>query len=1014
MRRSLETLFAVLITGLVAAGLGCDQGGGQLVVEAPGRILQAAASDDGTLCGRLAVDLTFDNVGDGADPLLLEEPLVAGADGPCVFELPSTEERRFPRGTYDAMVRFLAKDGAYEGSDSCDTEGVASLWVGAYVLEGLSFPDEPLRFSEDAFLSLPGQESALPVPGVSFDVDGDERDNLAEVAAGSSPCIENRPPTVDLDVASGNVAEGAPITVQLSSRDPAGLRHRVTLRIRHDNGPTVGTEVITWRRFTSAPAQEDLSPDPETADLAEGWSLTVDDATEDGGGALDVTLTFVPDEPFVGALSVELVADDGYGNVLAEALPASIVVEDLDDPTRLLFEDADGNLAPATRVDFREVGPGLEPTVRRFKIADDDLDEDVSQWTVEFAPGNPDGLSLERDLSFWKVSWAPGNAEAVASPDGGYSLILQFLDGGGLPVGAPQQYPIGITPLYNDPPALGDLSGLDRSLPSGPFAYKRLQFTLHDPDEAPGEPTCTVEVVPAGDTPCATGWAETRCEVDGARAGDAWPFTLTLTPSASYFDDCGSTPSFELRISVADAAPPGAEPSTPQVAATEADCAGQAACVEHLVLYTAEALSTHTVAGGPGAPVALGASQELVIDGVQQVGVFFGDDEAEERVFIVDLSTQTPTYAHKLERTQLCRFHEGYLRVPHAVAVDEVNHRVVGFGYAGAAVDDCYNASRVVFSLSTLPPYDVTTWPLEEACAAACTYYGCAGRPAADAAGNVYLPCGGDTGTLLRVDGANQLSTRDFPRLNDDQDVWGVAAVEAPDGRSWFVWPDLDGLLFVETTTWDDATVRSERLTLTGWNSFYIGQGRADPWRGDYLLAYLPTSNGVGVQLHRVTFDTGTPVLEAPLVVGDIGSSSSGDRYLRFLLKPPVAGQPAGEPDLVLTGRVLDNNRIYVDLDSFTVVPGRAAEDYLYLHELYESPDPRFFVGWVKSSSAGYEGFRLFPWDPTAPYQVQEVPGTWNWRQQYMRHWSTSHTGRLAAISDSGGVMRILRFQLAP
>ena len=130
--RKASAFVALLALGGASALFGCTAGeGGALIVEAPARIRQAAASDEAAHCARLAVDITFDHRGDGAPPLLENEPLVPVADEPCSFTLPSSVERTFPRGEYDVLVRFLAGEGALTGSESCAEQDVGPVWVGA-------------------------------------------------------------------------------------------------------------------------------------------------------------------------------------------------------------------------------------------------------------------------------------------------------------------------------------------------------------------------------------------------------------------------------------------------------------------------------------------------------------------------------------------------------------------------------------------------------------------------------------------------------------------------------------------------------------------------------------------------------------------------------------------------------------------------------------------------------------------------------------------------------------------
>jgi hypothetical protein len=368
---------AGLVLALVGAIGACDAPEQQgLSIALPSALRQAVTSSDEALCNQLTVDLT------------LREQSAAGAavdqvqlvpTGVCTWAL-DDEEILLNRGTYRLLARFTAQ-GVYRGRAECEDLGANPMWVGAYWIEALDFPF-PADFGglrEDLFLSTPDDDPALATianrlgkSGLSFDLDNDGFDNLGELAGESNPCVPNQPPQLDLDVSPVSVLEGEPVAITLATDEPGGLQHDVLLSIGHPNtglSPTAAEVVLR------PCAPDDItvtSPLP-----GQTWSVdvVVDDPVEDSPTAARWSATFVPDEPFVGELTVLATARQRGGGPTFDGAPdpVTIDVENVLDPVSIVVEDEDGALVPAATLDFAEEGATGAPTTLRLKAESQDI-----------------------------------------------------------------------------------------------------------------------------------------------------------------------------------------------------------------------------------------------------------------------------------------------------------------------------------------------------------------------------------------------------------------------------------------------------------------------------------------------------------------------------------------------------------------------------------------------------------------------------------------------------------------
>lgn len=972
----------VLMLGAAAACTAPAESPKALDLRLPSRLSQGLASTDAALCESLEVYLTFDRTDDLASPPLDKVELVPKTDVDCTWVL--AKEVELEAGTYDLIVRFLTQD----APDSCE----APLTVGAYVRRGLSFPF-PASFTglvDQDFVSRPGEEARLGDPGLSFDPDGDGRDSLAELAQGSKPCRQSSVPVPTLLVSSATVTETSTVMITLRSIDGDDVPHRYTLSITHANGPTVGTERIALVGSTDGLGALTLTP----RGPAERWSLRAEADTNALGGAVEQTLHFVPDEPFIGVLSVQLVADDGQGNILARSELRTITVQNVDDPTRLLFGDA-GVEQSALR--YAEQGSPADSY--RFRFDDPDLGADVGTWTPQIAAGPP-GLSVARDGGFWVLSWSPSNADVIASAAQS-GLDLRFNDGGGTPRGQ-SHIALEISPLLNDPPSFEPPAIGDLALPAGAFLEHRVPFVVIDPDESAFAPSCVLSIAPAPGTSCTTPFSSARCEPTGLRSGARWPFALILVPSPTYVADCGAAPGFLASFTLTDVVPMGAR-NGPLMTGTGAT---------PLELRTASVVSAAIVSGGPGAvPGATDPSPPL-IHGTSGRALVQVIDSGSARVStIIDLGGTSPSFVHRFPASELCSLDENR-RAKEIYASDEVNGRIVVVTRGFSAGSCSVNGLNVV----TMNPPSTVFHSSTEICGEA--FNNLQGSPVVDAAGNFYIPCNTTPGRIARIAPSGAVSFKTFslydaastPDLNRR-----AGLVTDPGGSPWLVWPDASGLLLVDLNTFDLPSPTTERISQPSrWEFDNLDDVLVDPYRSSFLIAY--NRRNTTAQLLRVHFGAAGRTLDQPLDLGDIGgNTSNGTSYMRLILRDAGPGSVDPGTDLVVQPGSSNDPRPHVDLDAWTITAVRPVNDYFLgggSAGLFPSPDKRYYVApTTMNYEDGSRGIYLYRFDPTSTREFITLPVP-NGGADWAGRTEVSEKGNVMVISeqDGAGAISVIHF----
>lgn len=965
----------LLAVSLLVA-LGCQPPPGsnaRLGVRLPSTVQRELASTDQALCGALKVELTFDRTDDLAPPPLDRVVLLPKPNVTCTWVL--GEEVQLPSGTYDLIVRFTTTGPV----GSCG----APLLIGAYVRRGLSFPfaEGFEGLTDTDFYSLPGEEDELDETGLSFDPDGDERDNLAEVAQGADPCKASSIPMPALSASTRAITETGTVVFDLASVDADDVPHVIALHIAHAQGPNVGTREIVYRHYTD-PRGGALVVPPLAG---ERWSVRAGPDTDDRRGAAALQLRFIADEPFIGPLTAWATVDDGQGSLLAETATVGINVQNVDDPTRLLFGDAG---AEATTLTFEE--QSLPASRHRFRFDDPDLGTDVGTWTPEIASG-PAGLTMARDAGFWSLDWSPSNQDVLDTPPGGYQLDLRFRDGQGQPSGQ-ATLALEITPLFNDapqlvPPAVGELA-----LPAGAFAEHRIHFAVLDPDQVDAPPRCEATVVPSGGTSCSDPFSTLRCETDGTRAQDRWPFVLILVPSAGYAS-CGGSPVFSVSLELTDVPPVGST-NGPGVTGTGAS---------PLELRTANVVAAAVVSGGPGAivgytdpspPLIHGASRKAIVQVVDP-------SDGSRAVTLIDLARPSPSFLHRFPRAELCSLDENR-RAKQIAGADEVNARmlIVSRGFDGSSC-----ATNGV-NLVQLSPPSTTFRSSTEICGE--PFNDRQGNPVVDAAGNFYVACHTTPGRVARIAPNGTLITRTFAGYDtsgSDKNL-ETAIVTDPNGVGWLVWPDSTGLTLIDLSTFDQATPASEHVALdAGWDTSTIDDSTVDPWRRAYLIAY--NRRGQTAQLLRLRFTATGRTLDAPLELGDIGgNTANGYSYMRLVLRDSGAGSTDPGADLVVSPGSSGDPRPHIDLDAWSVTAVRPVVDY-YLGGgsagIFASPDRRFYVApTTMNYEDGARGLYLYRFDPSAAREFIALPVP-NGGADWAGRTEVSESGHLMVISEADG-----------
>jgi hypothetical protein len=983
-----------------------------LSIALPPQARQAVTSDDEALCNQLTVDLTLreaNAAGAEVDRVLLS-PV-----GVCEWTL-DDDDILLARGTYRLLARFTAQ-GAYPGRTACVDLGADPLWVGAYWLEEVAFPFDGSfgGLTEDLFVSRPDDDAVLATianqlgdSGLSFDLDNDGFDNLSELAGQSNPCVPNQPPRVTLSATPLQVLEGEAITLDVATDEPGGLQHDVALTIAHSNdgfAPDVAEVIL--RPY--APDEATVpSPLP-----GQTWSVgvVVTDAVPDRDTAAQWQVTFMPDEPFVGSLFVQAVARQRGGGPSFDGAPdpLTVEVENVLDPVRIVADDGAGALVPVTTLDFAELGATGAPTTLRLQAETQDIGQQIS-GSLSLVSG-PDGMTFGEDVGFLTLTWTPDNAAAATPPEAGHLVELRFVSDAGEE--SLVTVPARVSPTFNDRPRFVALETTNINLSTQPFDFKRLRFDVRDPDRvgATGTetPPCAVEVWPEGDAACDSAccqgaFTSTTCVPDGELDGDLWHMVATLTPSDDYFTLCGDAPTFVARLTFTDLVASNADPAAAQTIETQASCSSSEeanGCAEHLVLRSGGLAQATIVGGFTGelSPAINGTTQPLIDEGlgVAVLGSNLdpGPSLPTERVIVVvDLNTP-PTVLKVLDNTTELRTFQTYLNYVPAAAVDEVNHRVVGYG-------GLESGNNVFFSLSLLPPYDVTTWPIGDFTAGGCTGSTCGAPPVVDASGTVWAPAGrSGNGTVVRLLADSTFTQIDLgDAVDSGSGTPGSTIVVDEAGGEWLLWPDGVGIAAFELSTWDDPVPN----VVVGAGAAFWSDNEVEGYatahdRSEAYYAYNQSFDGDDMaELIRVRVSGGVVELTDPIVFGP-ESISNGSFFHRLVLRQPDPGAPPEEAELLITGGGAQDERPMVDVDSWSLLPfPRPASDYegSGLVELFASPLPDYFVAVVnRTSDPALQGLLHIPWDPAQAPIPQElgVPDSGDIRQTWIM--SAPRAGKL-------------------
>lgn len=977
--RRLRSLATLVLTGLtlcaaVAELSACIPAevtpGGGFVVRAPPRMLQGATSDNAALCALLAVDVTFDRT-DDLGPAELDRVALVAKDGvACTWVLEG--EHELLGGTYDLVVRFLAT-GDYAGAETCGAD--EDVWVGAYVRRDINFPDDLSALGEDEFLSRPGDEAALGIDGVSFDPDDDGRDTLAEIAQGADPCKPSSVPSVSVSPLSTSVVEGEPIVWTVSSSDEDQVPHHVTFTVTQNFGADVGTESIVFRARTDAPAEAVIIPDDVRRPALETWRFRVLSAVSTNPGEATWQLELTPDEPFIGDLSVSWSADDGQGNELDPGGAGTADVANVIDPTRLVFFDG-ADEAPQTQVDFREVGPGTDATVLRFRFDNQDLLADASAWTAQLDADAPVGMALAAPSAspYWTLTWAPDNATTLTWPLAGAPMTLRLFDGDALEQ-ASETLTVDIAPLFNNEPWFTAPAAGDLQLSAATFVTKEVRFEVHDPDEVGTAPSCTLNIEPVAGTPCTAPFVVT-CGPEGERQGELWNFLAEIVPAADYFTTCGDRPEFTLEVVITDVPPMGSDPATPWVV-NEPSCApGELHCQPLMAFATADVVTWADVAAGAGITVPTNSHDEWAVDGTILTAIGQVDDGAGfDGLAIVDLRAPAPVFVHTLDPAVLCSF-ENDLQDPTFV-VDEIGHRVIARGREANA-GSCFSGERYVALIDLEPPYDVVRHLYADVCPD-CSSSDCIGNPVVDATGTAHLVCAPDSpdpAQVVTFDAAGNMTRKDLPGVDE---TWFQnktnAVVEGSDGKQWLVVLDWLGVLAVDLGATADPII-PVRLAMAGVDPFETEAFAVDPLRHAYMFALDDEDTPEPpAYLYRVRFDP-TPTADAPLDLGHVGGSdNNGDVFMRILVRESARmGEPAvAAPHLLIAGGATEDLP-WVDLDTWSLMGDSNLEIACRglcgsCGEIYTAPDRRYLMTTATycDSDSDKDGLVLFDWTTDTP-----------------------------------------------
>jgi hypothetical protein len=959
------------------------------------------------------VDLTFDRKDDLGPPPVENQALIPHPEKACTWTL--GEKVAVPAGTYDLRVRFLAT-GGFNGADSC-AEG--DIWVGAFVRQDIDFPDNLSALRDDEFLSRPGEEAAVGVDGVNFDPDGDGRDTLAEIAQGANPCVPSSIPDVSVNPLDVSGTEGEALSWTITSRDEDQVPHWVTFQITQSYGAEAGTESIVFRSNTDEPDAFTVTPDDADKPSLEGWDFRVLSAEKENPGSATWQVEFVPDEPFVGTLNVAWENDDGQGNVLDEGGSATAEIANVVDPTLLVFFDGEKE-TPLSAISFREVGPGTTATQHQFRLVNQDLVSDASEWSIELTGDEPSGMTLSPPSGspYFTLEWAPDNAMALSWPLEGQDVSLRLVDADGLEVRT-ESVTVDVSPLFNDAPFFTAPPVGEFGLSAAAFAQHEMRFDVHDPDQVPDAPTCTLAIAPTGSTTCTTPFASTVCGPDGTRDGEVWPFVIRLEPAADYFTACGDRPTFTLQITITDVPPAGSEPFEAQ-STSEPTCGpAEPHCQEFMALQTADIISWGEVGAGAGITPPPWDVSEWAVHGTlrKAVGLVDTDGSGYDDVVIVNLEKPAPAYEYVIPRTELCDMQEEYWRSTHVV--DEGSNRALIFARQGDGSQSC--SGERVLAIVDLVTYGVTKILADDVCTnCSGNTTGCIGNPLVDDTGNFWVVCDAGSGTdgeVVQIQPDGMMARRDLPGLDSAFENETNVLLNDDVGGRWIGIPDETQIHFVDIDDTANPAVPVV-VSVPELDAFEFEAWGVDAERHALLLAQDregpggSTDPGPNAELFMVSMTGGSPALMGPLDIGDVGGSdNNGDSFMRLLIREgPRAGEgPQAGPHLAVAGGSTQEVP-FIDLDSFTVMGMRnTTSECQALNcscgDLYKMPDRRYLgmPGTNCDGATGSEdGLVLYPWSTTGntlfvPAPVLDFPGSSDTHQE---DYICSEAGHMLVITD--------------
>ena len=923
-----------------------------------------------------------------------EQVLTPSADNACMFEMPQGID--VTRGTYNAEVRFRLR----EVPTSC-TDVANEIVVGVFQRNNIVIDENSALApfdDEGEFYSRP-DETILTGEAIAFDVDNDGIDNYAEVAAGGDPCASGTEPFVNLLVTvDEDPSEGEAITLDVSMGNDDGADFLVGVTISQSEDPS-GTQSATFRARTDSPGVA-VEPEGLVAPVTEGWAYELVTSNDDGAGAATWRLRFVPEEPFVGELTITAFASFGTGDAdvfSASVQTSSVDVAEVADLTELRFFEVNGAgsevLVTRDQVSFPEVEPAGTALTREFILFNGDVGTNEASWNVQLPQAATDvGVRVVRsDGARWALTWDPDNDDSLNNRELSFDLLL-------IDDSSPDPAPltVRVDPLFNNPVEIAPPTAGALSLPSPPFVTESIPFVVVDPDRVDSAPTCVATFAAVDNATCTAPFDSVVCEATAGLAGDTWPFEVRVTPAADYQTACGDAPTFTLSLEVTDTPPAGAQPQTPQVTSLGGLTVRTSAAVRAGTLTLPYAFSAAGfIAIDPDLDGALGRRT-----GISTVTIPVSGDEV---LVVTDLDAgqEVYTFAREAATDDVC---PAQPLDSDKYAVDVVNHVVI------VQAHDCTNDTRHIF-LIDLTDLSVERIPLADACnnffdrtsnylpgEPGAFYFGCDDNP------ERYVVRVQSDGTFAR-----QL-VEDAGFGANEADNFHVVTEDASGARV-FVWPDEDAVRVIDLDGFADGTATQVALnwpTAREIQDDIVGVA-VDTSRDDVVFA-LDNRNR-GDELIRVQLD---PTATLEVLALESPSTLDTDLAGRLTIKPADA-DGAGVDLVVVTGSSGDP-RLHVDLDTFTIageragactidadcqMPGETCFNTTLCSDMFETRGPGLFASPDRRFLAAIHhdvtrGIWLYGYAPDAPrvfIELAPIPV------------GLDHRAEDVSISDDGAIM---------